>query len=254
MLSRCPYALAPLILLGLALLAIGQPADARGPCRASARPARCSPCWCSARGRCAIAAGRTGKPFAWQRHCLFSLRLDAISATMVLLVAFVGWIVARYSRSYLDGEVRGRHLPWPAAGHARRGAGVVQAGSLPCLPPASSRPERACAPAVVLSRPAGSAARRGPSSPWSGGPAIAALILAALLLWFAFGTADIAAINRAATAPLRPSRISLSRCWCWAALLKTAAFPLHGWITEVMEAPTRSPPCSMPASSMPGAS
>jgi len=35
-----------------------------------------------------------------------SLRLDPVSATMMLLVAFVGWVVMRYSRTYLDGEPR----------------------------------------------------------------------------------------------------------------------------------------------------
>ena len=35
-----------------------------------------------------------------------SIRLDAVSATMLLLVAFVGWIVVRYARTYLDGEAR----------------------------------------------------------------------------------------------------------------------------------------------------
>ena len=33
-------------------------------------------------------------------------RLDAVSATMVILVSFVGWVVVRYARSYLDGEAR----------------------------------------------------------------------------------------------------------------------------------------------------
>ncbi|MCK5747750.1 MAG: oxidoreductase, partial [Oricola sp.] len=34
------------------------------------------------------------------------IRLDAISATMTLLVAFIGWIVMRYARTYVDGEER----------------------------------------------------------------------------------------------------------------------------------------------------
>ena len=42
-----------------------------------------------------------------------SSRLDAVSATMLVLVAFVGWVVVRYSRSYLDGEARqGAFLGW----------------------------------------------------------------------------------------------------------------------------------------------
>ncbi|MBC7135684.1 MAG: oxidoreductase, partial [Oceanibaculum nanhaiense] len=34
------------------------------------------------------------------------VRLNAISVTLALLVAFVGWVVIRYSRRYLDGEAR----------------------------------------------------------------------------------------------------------------------------------------------------
>ena len=33
-------------------------------------------------------------------------KLDVVSVTMLLLVSFVGWIVVRYSVSYLDGEER----------------------------------------------------------------------------------------------------------------------------------------------------
>jgi hypothetical protein len=35
-----------------------------------------------------------------------SARLDAVSASMLLLVGFVGWVVVRYTRTYLDGEAR----------------------------------------------------------------------------------------------------------------------------------------------------
>ena len=35
-----------------------------------------------------------------------SARLDTVSVTMLILVAFIGWIVVRYSRTYLDGETR----------------------------------------------------------------------------------------------------------------------------------------------------
>ena len=37
---------------------------------------------------------------------LVAMSLDAIAATMALLVAFVGWVVTRFARRYLDGEAR----------------------------------------------------------------------------------------------------------------------------------------------------
>lgn len=42
-----------------------------------------------------------------------SARLDVVSAAMLLLVSFIGWIVVRYSVTYLDGEVRqGAFMAW----------------------------------------------------------------------------------------------------------------------------------------------
>ena len=42
-----------------------------------------------------------------------SVRLDAVSATMLLLVSFVGWVVVRYAVTYLDGEARqGAFIGW----------------------------------------------------------------------------------------------------------------------------------------------
>ena len=42
-----------------------------------------------------------------------SVRLDAVSATMLLLVSFIGWVVVRYTVTYLDGEARqGVFIGW----------------------------------------------------------------------------------------------------------------------------------------------
>lgn len=63
--------------------------------------------------------------------------------------------------------------------------------------------------------------------------------MAAGLLWVAFGTDSITAINDAAKAGSTPALAGVAVGFLvLAALLKTAAFPLHGWLTEVMEAPT----------------
>ncbi|MEO0905296.1 MAG: oxidoreductase, partial [Pseudomonadota bacterium] len=35
-----------------------------------------------------------------------SARLDIVSVVMLLLVTFIGWVVVRYARTYLDGEDR----------------------------------------------------------------------------------------------------------------------------------------------------
>jgi NAD(P)H-quinone oxidoreductase subunit 5 len=67
----------------------------------------------------------------------------------------------------------------------------------------------------------------------------AALLAAAVLLVAAYGTADIGAILRAARAGAGGN---LACCaaglLALAAFLKSAQFPTHGWLTEVMETPT----------------
>jgi NAD(P)H-quinone oxidoreductase subunit 5 len=67
----------------------------------------------------------------------------------------------------------------------------------------------------------------------------AALIAAALLLASAYGTGDIAAILAAAKGGAAPAAAHWAAgLLALAAILKSAQFPLHGWLTEVMETPT----------------
>ncbi len=167
-----------------------------------------------------------------------SFRLDALAATMTVLVAFVGWMVVRYARSYIDGEAReglfhGLMLATLAAVLL-----LVQAGSLTVLVPAflavglglhgllrfyADRPEarRAAMKFALI---------------WGAGDL--ALVAATALLWLSAGTPDIATINAAAATGATPALQVAAALLALTALLKTAAFPLHGWLTEVMEAPT----------------
>jgi NAD(P)H-quinone oxidoreductase subunit 5 len=169
---------------------------------------------------------------------LLAMRLDALSATMALLVAFVGWIVVRYARRYLDGE------PREGAFHALMLATLaavlvlVQAGSLAVLVAAFVAVGLGLH-RLLLFYPERAEARRAAAKfalVWGAGDA--AVIGAAVLLWSTFGTADLSAIALAAGAGLPGSAQLAAALLVLAAALKTAAFPLHGWLTEVMEAPT----------------
>jgi len=166
------------------------------------------------------------------------LRLDALSATMTLLVAFVGWIVLRYSRTYLSGEAR------EGAFHALMLATLaavlilVQAGSLLVLVPAFVA-VGAGLRQLLLFYPERAEARRAAtkfSLVWHGGDA--ALLAGSILLFAAFGSADLAVITGAAAERAGWPVHLAAGLFVLAAAMKTAAFPLHGWITEVMEAPT----------------
>ena len=71
---------------------------------------------------------------------------------------------------------------------------------------------------------------------WGAGDGV--LILAAGLFWAAFGTTDLVALGAAAQNGLPLTAKVAVALVVLAAALKTATFPLHGWLTEVMEAPT----------------
>ncbi|MBK5926602.1 proton-conducting transporter membrane subunit [Rhodobaculum claviforme] len=169
---------------------------------------------------------------------LLALRLDALSATMALLVAFVGWIVVRYARRYLDGEAR------EGAFHALMLATLaavlvlVLAGSLAVLAVGFVAVGLGLR-RLLLFYPDRPEARRAATKfalVWGAGDV--AVIAAAVLLWQAFGTADLAALAVTAGAGLPGAAQGAVALLVLAAALKTAAFPLHGWLTEVMEAPT----------------
>lgn len=168
-----------------------------------------------------------------------STRIDAVSVTMLLLVSFVGWIVVRYSRTYLDGEAQqGAFTAWMCTALAAVLL-LVQAGNLVQLVVAW------IGTSVALHRlllyyperlPAQRAARK--TRLFSVAGAVALLLAAGLLIW-AFGTADIAAINiLARNGNAEWPVLVAAALLATAALLKSAQFPTHGWLTEVMEAPT----------------
>jgi len=169
---------------------------------------------------------------------LFALRLDAVSATMTLLVAFVGWIVARYSRFYMDGEAReGAFHGWILAS---LGAVLilVQAGNLFVLIAAFVAIGITMRQLLLFyaDRPEARRAAAKFSLVWGLGDA--ALIAAALLLAGTYGTTQLAALTVAAADGLTPMAHVAVAFLVLTAALKTASFPLHGWLTEVMEAPT----------------
>ncbi|MDY7522813.1 proton-conducting transporter membrane subunit [Sphingomonas sp. 10B4] len=168
-----------------------------------------------------------------------SVRIDAVSATMFLLVAFIGWVVIRYSGTYLDGEARqGIFIGWLCLTLASVLL-LVLSGNLVQLVlawiatgmflhrlllfyPGRVPAQRAAAKKLVTARIAD-----------------IALIIAAVLLTLAYGTGEIMPILSAARAGTGGGlAIVAAGFLALAALLKSAQFPMHGWLTEVMEAPT----------------
>lgn len=169
-----------------------------------------------------------------------SSRLDVVSATMLILVAFVGWIVLRYSASYLDGEARqGAFLGWMATTLAAVLV-LVQAGNLVLFVAAW------VATSLGLNRLLLFYGERVPSRRAARKKFIVArigdgaLIGAAILLAAGYGTLDLATILAAAREGVAPAGTTTAAAGllALAAVFKSAQFPVHGWLTEVMETPT----------------
>ncbi len=164
------------------------------------------------------------------------VRLDPVAATMVLLVAFVGWVVVRFARRYLDGEARAGRFHGLTLVTVAATLVLVQAASLPVLV-AGFVAIGLSMRQLLLFYPERPEARRAAAKflrVWGAGDV--ALILSAVLLWHALGTVNIAAIAAADGMP-GPAQVAVGLL-VLTAVLKTAAFPVHGWLTEVMEAPT----------------
>ncbi len=166
------------------------------------------------------------------------LRSDLVAASMGALVGFIGWIVMRYSRTYLDGEER------EGAFHALMLTTLaavlvfVQAGTIPTLILSSFAVGLTLRKLLLFypDRPEAQRAATKFAYVWHTGDAM--LVIAAALLFARFGTLDVSALPAAAASGLGLVGTLGVAAIVIAAALKTAAFPLHGWLTEVMEAPT----------------
>ena len=186
-----------------------------------------------------IAHGPATSPLLGIDGVGLSIRLDAVSATMLLLVAFIGWIVVRFSATYLDGEARqGRFTAWLCLTLASVLL-LVTTGNLVQLV-AAWIATSLCLHQLLLFYPERIAARRAARKKFiTARVGDVALIGGAILLALTYGTTDIATILSAARAGVGAGAIGVAASLiAVAALLKSAQFPSHGWLTEVMETPT----------------
>ncbi|MEM6375745.1 MAG: proton-conducting transporter membrane subunit [Pseudomonadota bacterium] len=168
-----------------------------------------------------------------------ALRADLVSTTMALLVGFIAWIVMRYSRNYLDGEAREGAFHGLMLATLAAVLVFVQAASLSTLIAATICVGLGLKRLLLFypERPEAQRAATKFALVWHTGDLV--LVAAAILFYAAFGTGDL--IDLAALADqsgLGTFGTLGVACLVLAAGLKTAAFPLHGWLTEVMEAPT----------------
>ena len=169
-----------------------------------------------------------------------SLRLDRLSTTMFMLVSFVGLLVVRYTRSYLEGDPRHDDFVGRLCLALAAVSLLTLAGNLIQLMIAWVAASFALhrllvffehrARAVIAGRKKMIAARLGDLC----------LLGATLLLALGFGTTDITTINSevAMREALPPGAGLAAWLVVMAALLKSAQVPFHAWLPEVMETPT----------------
>lgn len=168
-----------------------------------------------------------------------AIRLDAVSSVMLLLVTFVGWVVVRYSATYMDGEARqGPFTGWLcltlAAVMLLVTSGNTLQFALAWIATSLSLHK------LLLHYPERVAAQRAARKKWvTARLGDAAMLAAMVLIFIAYETGDLASILEAARAGQDAEFATwIAAFLAIAAILKSAQFPMHGWLTEVMETPT----------------
>lgn len=167
------------------------------------------------------------------------IRIDALSATMALLVAFIGWVVIRYSATYMEGDARQGEFTGGLALVLGFVLMLVTSGNIVQLILGWIGTSLSLHRLLLFygDRPVARLA--------AGKKFLFArlgdvfLITAAVILVLGAGTGEIAAITASIAAGDIPAGAGVAAvCLAGTALLKSAQFPTHGWLTEVMDAPT----------------
>lgn len=224
-----------LLLLFAALLPpLGLALAARGGRDAAWRRAEAAALAGVAGGAVALAALLAHGPLA-----AYGLRLDAPGAVLALLVGFVGWVIVRYSHRYLQGEANERAYLRDLALTLAAVWGVLVADHLLLLAAAWIATSLTLHRLLrfYVQRPA---ARLAAHKKWlSARAADAALLAAVALLGAAYGTLSLdTMLATAAMQGVPPLAQAGLLLLVLTALLKCAQLPLHGWLIQVMEAPT----------------
>lgn len=168
-----------------------------------------------------------------------SVRGDVISVVMLLLVTFIGWVVTRYAGTYLDGEARQTDFMVWLLATLGAVALMVMSGNIVQLV-GTWIATSLCLHRLLLFYPERVAAQRAAYKKFvTARIGDSALIVAAVLLVSTYGTTQISPMLTAARAGEGGGlAVAAAAFLALAAVLKSAQFPTHGWLTEMMEAPT----------------
>lgn len=171
----------------------------------------------------------------------FALRLDALSISMFAMISILGYVILRYSANYIDGESRKAVFFSRLAITIASVELLILSGNLfqilffwvitsMCLHSLlvfyRSRPQ-----AIAAARKKFVLARLGDLS----------LLAAVVCIYMSIGSGDLQVIfeaTQAANFAMNGLLISATILLVITAMLKSAQFPTHGWLIEVVETPT----------------
>ncbi|MGD9749548.1 MAG: NADH-quinone oxidoreductase subunit L [Acidimicrobiia bacterium] len=167
------------------------------------------------------------------------VRSDAPGAIMLGLVAFVGWVVIRYSRTYLAGDPHQRHATHRLLATLAAVMVVVVANHLLVLVAAWVAASLSMHGLLTFYRERPEAIAAAHKKFLFARASDLCLVGAAALLGLAFGTLRLDHLAAEAAAGGLPAggRVAMGLV-AVAVLLRTAQLPFHGWLIQVMEAPT----------------
>lgn len=169
-----------------------------------------------------------------------SVRLDALTVVTLLLVTTIAAVILRFSRRYLDGEAgRSRYVRWFLATTAVASLLVVT-NDLLVLALAWTASSLALHQLLTFfgDRPAALVAAH--KKFLASRVADLAIFGAVALLWRGMGTLRIDALlaQAGAARELPPTVHAAGLLLAVGVALRTAQLPFHGWLIQVMEAPT----------------
>ncbi len=194
-------------------------------------------------GGLALAFGPMVSPIIGIGGVGISLRLDALSVVMFWLVTFLGTLLIQFSHNYLDGDPHQKSFLNRLYLTIAAVLLLVLSGNLWQLVLAWIGASLSLHQLLVFYRERPRAIRAARKKFIIARIGDVCLIGAAVLIAQAFGTTDLGMIGTAASTALADGTASAGVSIAailivFAACLKSAMFPFHGWLLEVMETPT----------------
>jgi NAD(P)H-quinone oxidoreductase subunit 5 len=227
-----------------ALLAV-LPAVAAAVAAAVIRPSTAEDrAWAIARRASAFALGAAAASLlaliAGQAGSAYGIRVDIVGGVVALLVAFIAWVIVRYSQPYLAADARAAYYARWLMVTIAAVMTIVCSNHLLVLPLAWIVTSLALHKLLTFFNDRPAAVIAAHKKFVVARAADLCMLAAVALLAAAFGTLQIdRLLADAAAQPEVPATAQAAMVLiALAALLKCAQLPFHGWLIQVMEAPT----------------